>query len=158
MSGSVLVRLGSWASSVSPGSLTSTLWLLSMSRVRWEPLWIWPAYAARVPGSPGFPRPRREKNDLPFPSQPMATRIWFLDSPRGFVPSALRRWSLPESGWHLSSARASRDGATQPRVPAGTASGLASQQGGVVSDLLFDLAIPSRLSHEDVSGGDPQCH
>lgn len=96
--GSVLVRLGSWAPSVGPGSLTSTSWPPSMSRAGWEPLWIWPAYAARVPGSPGFPGPRREECDLPLPSRPMATRTWLPDGPRGFVPSALRRRSLPESG------------------------------------------------------------
>lgn len=144
LSGSVLVRLGSWAPSVGPGSLTSASWLPSMSRAGWEPLWIWPAYAARVPGSPGFPGPRREECDLPLPSRPMATRAWLPDGPRGLVPSALRRRSLPEGGRHLSSARASRDGATQPRVPAGTASGLAGQQGGVVSDPLFDPAVPSQ--------------
>ena len=71
--------------------------------------------------------------------------------PAWLRPVRLAQLVLARERWHLSSVRASRDGATQPRVPAGTASGLASQQGGVVSDLLFDPAIPFKLSHESIS-------
>ena len=155
MSGSVLVRLGSRASPVSPGSLTSASWLLSMSRAGWEPLWIWPAYAARVPGSPGFPGPRREECDLPLPSQPMATRTWFPDGPRGFVPSALRSWSLPESGG--TSRRSARRGTARRSPvsrPARRAAWRASRgESSPISCLT--RRCPPRPSREDVSGGDP---